>query len=121
MKLMGKCKKLRIYLDEDLRLGKVPLYRAILEIFLKEGAAGATLFKGHEGFGFSHHIHTSRILEMTERLPMVVEVVERPGKLLKALNLIEEILPPHCLVTLEDVKVLHYDSPSGKHSKTKRL
>ena len=119
MKLTGKRKKLRIYLDEDLRMGKVPLYRAILEIFLKEGASGATVFKGHEGFGFSHQLHTSRIIEMTERLPMVVEVVEEPKKLQKSLNLIGEILPAHCLVTIEDVKVLDLFSPKGNPPKRK--
>jgi uncharacterized protein len=121
MELTGKCKKLRIYVDEDLKHGHVPLYHAILEILLKEGVAGATIFKGMEGFGSSHHIHTPRMIELTEQLPMVVEVVEKPKKLLKALNRIEEILPTHCLVTVQDVNVLHYHAPKGKHSKTSRL
>jgi PII-like signaling protein len=121
MELAGKCKKLRVYVDEDLKHGNVPLYHAILEILLKEGVAGATVFRGYEGFGSSHHIHTPRIIELTEKLPRVVEVVEKPHKLLKALNQIEEILPVHCLVTIENVEVLHYYHPNGKHAKTKSL
>ena len=121
MELSGKCKKLRVYVEEQLKHGHVPLYHAILEVLLKEGIAGATVFKGIEGFGSSHHIHSPRVIEMTEKLPMVVEAVENPQKLLKALNLIEEILPVHCLVTVENVEVLHYYHPDGKHSKTKSL
>jgi uncharacterized protein len=120
MKLTGKCKKLRVYVDEDFKNGIFPLYQVILGIFLKEGLAGATIFKGIEGFGSHHHIHKARIIR-TEQLPMVIEAVEKSKKLLKVLNQIEEILPPHCLVTLQDEEVIHYHSPNGKHTKTKKF
>ena len=120
MELSGKCKKLRIYVDEDVKYEHKPLYHAILEILMKEGIAGATVFRGIEGFGSAHLIHSPRILEITEKLPVVVEVVEKPNKLIKALNLIEEILPEHCLVTIDEVEVLHYYS-KGRHAKTKSL
>lgn len=121
MELTGKCKKLRIYVDEDLRHGRMPLYHAILEVFLKENLAGATVLRGLEGFGSSHKIHTPRLIELTEQLPIIIEVIDKPRRLLKALNAIEKILPQHCLVTVQDVEVLHYYSRSGKHRRTVRL
>lgn len=121
MKLQGKCKVLRIYVDEDLKWKNQLLYRAIVEGLLKAGLAGATVFKGIEGYGSSAHIHSSRILEVTENLPMMIETVDTPKQILKALNVVEPMLPKHCLVTVQDVNVLHYHAPQGKHSRTKRL
>ncbi len=119
MKLTGKCKKLRVYVDEDLKQGKVRLYHAILEILLKEGIAGATVYKGIEGYGSHHLIHNVRIIERTERLPMVVEAIEKPKKLLKALSLIEGILPPHCLVTLQDEEMIYHRLSKSKTPESK--
>jgi len=121
MKLQGKCKVLRIYVDEDLKWQNQLLYRAIVEKLLQAGLAGATVFKGVEGYGSSAHIHSARILEVTENLPMMIETIDTPKQILKALNTVEALLPKHCLVTVQDVRVLHYHAPKGKHSKTKRL
>ena len=121
MKLQGKCKALRIYVDEDLKLHNQLLYRAIVETLLNNGLAGATVFKGIEGFGSSAHIHSSRIMEITENLPMMVEVIDSPKQILKALNAVEPMLPQHCLVTVQDVRVIHYHAPKGKHSKSTKL
>jgi PII-like signaling protein len=121
MKLQGKCKALRIYVDEDIKWHNQLLYRAIVEKLLNTGIAGATVFKGIEGFGSSTHIHSSRILEITENLPVMIEVVDIPKQVLKALNAVELMLPKHCLVTVQDVKVIHYHAPKEKHSKTKKL
>jgi PII-like signaling protein len=121
MKLQGKCKALRIYVDEDLKWHNQLLYRAIVEKLLGLGIAGATVFKGVEGYGSSAHIHSARILEITENLPVLIEVVDVPKQVLKALQAVEPMLPKHCLVLVQDVKVLHYHAPKGKHSKTSRL
>jgi len=118
MKLQGKCQALRIYVDEDLKWHNQLLYRAMVEKFLNLGMAGASVFKGVEGFGSSAHIHTARILEITENLPVMVEVVDTPKQISRALKAVEPMLPKHCLVTVQDVKVLHYHSPKGKRSKT---
>ena len=120
MDVLGHCKVIRVYVDEDLKWEGKLLYKAIVDRLLKENISpGATVFKGVEGFGSSAHLHTPRIIEVTENLPMVVEVVDQPDRALKALNLIEEMLPNHCLVTVQDTQVLHYHSADGKHTKTK--
>ena len=114
MKLQGKCKALRIYLDEDLKWRDQLLYRAMVEKLLNAGLAGASVFKGIEGFGSSAHIHSARILEITENLPVMVEVVDTPKQISKALKAVEPMLPKHCLVTVQDLKVLHYYVPISK-------
>ncbi len=121
MGILGKCKVLRIYLDGEIKSGNQLLYHALVEKLLKSGLAGATVFKGIEGFGSSAHIHSARIMEITENLPILVEVIDSPKQILKALNAVEPMFPQHCLVTVQDVRVLHYHSPKGKHSKTSRL
>ena len=111
VKLQGKCKALRIYVDENLKCKGGLLYRVLVEKLLQAGLAGATVFKGVEGYGSSAHIHSAQILEITENLPVMVEVVDSPKQILKALNLVEPMLPTHCLVTVQDVRVIHYHSP----------
>jgi len=120
MKLEGKCKLLRIYVDEDIKFKNKLLYRAIVQELLNLRIAGATVFKGIEGFGSSAHIHSARILEITENLPVLIEVTDTPKQILKALNAVEPMLPQHCLVTIQDVKVLHYHAPKGR-ARAKRL
>ena len=120
MGIIGKCKMLRIFVDEDLKWHNKLLYRAIVDKLLELKIAGATVFKGVEGFGSSAHIHSARILEITENLPMLVEVVDKPPQIQKALRAVEPMLPKHCLVTMEDVQVIHYYAPEGRHSKSKK-
>lgn len=120
MGIVGKCKLLRIFIDEDLKWHNKMLYRAIVDKLLEQKIAGATVFKGIEGFGSSAHIHTARILEITENLPVLIEVVDNLKQIQKALNMVEPMLPKHCLVTLQDIQVIHYHSPGG-HKKTKKL
>jgi uncharacterized protein len=119
MKLTGKCKVLRIFLDENLKLKNQLLYRAIVRKLLDLKMAGATVFKAVEGFGSHAHLHDSGVLELSENLPMVIEAVDRPAQIRKALREIEPMLPTHCLVTIQDIQVLHYHLPEGKHKPAK--
>jgi len=97
---------LRIYLDEELKWKGQLLYRAVVEKLLKEGIAGATVFKGIEGYGSSAHIHSARILEVTENLPVMIEALDKAGSIQKALKSLVGMLPPHCLVTIQEVTVV---------------
>jgi PII-like signaling protein len=121
MSIVGKCKLLRIFIDEDLKWHNKLLYRAIVDKLLELKIAGATVFKGIEGYGSSAHIHSARILEITENLPVLIEAVDIPKQIQKALNTVEPMLPKHCLVTIQDIQVIHYQAPRGGHTKTKRL
>lgn len=118
MGIIGKCKILRVYLDEDLKWHNQLLYKAMIDKLLAAKIAGATVFKGVEGYGSKYHLHTPRIIEVTENLPVLIEVVDTPERALVALNIIEEMLPQHCLVTVQDMEVLHNHAPDGVHVKT---
>jgi PII-like signaling protein len=106
MASLKKQKVLRIYLEEKMKWKSQLLYRAVVEKLLKLGIPGATVFRGLEGFGASARIHEARILEISENLPIVVEVVAPGPVILKSLKSVKELIPKHCLVTVQDVHVI---------------
>lgn len=116
MELSGKCQVLRIYIDEEHKWQGHNLYHAIVERLVKEGLAGATVIRGIEGFGSSTLIHSAHWVDAADSLPIVVEAVDRHEKIASVLAWLPEMLPQHCLVTVGDVHVLHYYSPSGHHA-----
>jgi len=82
----GPARKVTVYVGEDVHLRGEPLYLALLNYLFYHGVSGATVTKGVAGFGAGHHMHTARILEMSENLPIKIEFVETAGKL-------DELLP----------------------------
>ena len=82
----GPAKKVTVYVGEDVHHHGEPLYVTVLNYLFSHSVAGATVTKGVAGFGSHHHMHTARILEMTENLPVRIEFIEEAGKL-------EQILP----------------------------
>jgi uncharacterized protein len=105
--LEGSGKRLRIYCGESDRYDHHPLATAIVERARHEGLAGATVFRGIEGYGASSRLHTARILALSDDLPIVVEIVDRDDRIRAFLPIIDEMLGDG-LVTLEDVDVLTY-------------
>jgi PII-like signaling protein len=98
---------LRIFIGESDRHGHQPLYEAIVLKARAEGLAGATVLRGVMGFGKHSILHTSKILRLSEDLPMVIEIVdsaERINGFLPVLN----VMITDGLVTLERVKVIQY-------------
>jgi PII-like signaling protein len=82
----GPAKKVSIYVGQDHQYHGESVYSAILEFLFYHKVSGASVTKGVAGFGADHHIHTDRILVLTENLPMKVEFIETPEK-------VEELLP----------------------------
>ena len=113
--ISGKCKSVRVFVAEDTKFDGKLLYQAIVERLLKEGIAGATVTRGIMGYGSAAHIHSIRFVEVMEHLPVMVEFVDVPARAKQALHMITEMLPKHCLVTVQDVHVAHYYVPDGKH------
>src|SRR6185312_5666988 len=72
---------LRIFVGESDRWNGKPLYEAIVLKARKEGLAGATVIRGPMGFGHSSHLHTSKILRLSEDLPVIVEIVDDESKI----------------------------------------
>ena len=107
MRLQGTGKRLTIYCGEADRHHHRSLADAVVELAREEGVAGATVVRGIEGFGASSHLHTTRILSMSDDLPLVIEMVDREDRILPILPRIEDMMGDG-LVTLEDVEVSLY-------------
>jgi PII-like signaling protein len=69
-------KLLRVFVDERDRAGAQPLYTAIVEFLRKKGVAGATVFRGIEGYGSHQQIHLAKVFAWVPNLPIVIEVVD---------------------------------------------
>ncbi|MEJ2402555.1 MAG: DUF190 domain-containing protein [Xanthomonadales bacterium] len=116
MEISGRAVRMRIYVGESDHLGHLPLYEAIVKRARDEGLAGATVLKGVLGYGASDHIRTSKLLDLSGNMPLVVEIVDRPDRIEAFRPVIAELME-ECgkggMVTLGDVEVVHYQP--GRH------
>ncbi len=103
---------LRIYFGEDDKSGRLPLYEAIVLKAREMHLAGATVLRGNAGFGHSSRIHTTKILRLSQDLPMVVEIVDDKEKIDAFLPVLDGMMSSG-LVTLERVQVLQYGAPGA--------
>ena len=109
MKIPEEGYLLRIFVGESDKHGHVPLYEAIVLKAREIGLAGATVLRGVMGFGRHSVMHTAKILRLSEDLPMVVEIVDSLEKIEAFLPILDTMVPEG-LVTLEQVRVIHYRS-----------
>jgi len=107
MKLPIEAVLLRIFIGESDRHGGLPLYEAIVLKAREAGLAGATVLRSPMGFGAASHLHTAKILRLSNDLPMIVEIVDDEAKINGFLPLLDEMISGG-LVTLEKVRVIHY-------------
>jgi PII-like signaling protein len=98
---------LRIFIGEDDKHNRLPLYEAIVLKAREMQLGGATVLRGHIGFGHSSHIHTTKILRLSQDLPVVIEIVDSQEKIDAFLPALDEMMGSG-LVTLEKVQVLQY-------------
>ena len=98
---------LRIFLGENDRHEHTPLYEAIMLKAREMGLAGATVLRGPMGFGKSSHLHTAKILRLSEDLPIVIEIVDSEEKIQSFLPVLDGMMGSG-LITMEKVKVLQY-------------
>jgi hypothetical protein len=100
---------LRIHASSTDRIGSILFYQYIVELARKKGITGATVYRGIMGYGSSSRISSSRFWELTEKLPVVIEMVDETLMLKSFYKEIEtELLSMRkgCLVTLEPLQVL---------------
>jgi PII-like signaling protein len=107
MKLEGDGFLLRIYLGEQDKWHHTPLYEAIVLEARKRGLAGATVLRGPMGFGAHSHLHTAKILRLSEDLPVLIEIVDKEDKINAFLPVLDEMMGDG-LVTVEKVRVIKY-------------
>lgn len=107
MKLPEESELLRVFVGESDRFEGRPLYQAIVEQARSRGMAGATVLRGLMGFGATSRLHTVKVLRISEDLPMVVEIVDRPERIEAFLPELEAMVPEG-LITMEKIRVVAY-------------
>jgi PII-like signaling protein len=112
-KFTGEKMLMRIFVGEAKRYGHRPLYEALVELFMSEGFAGATVLKGVAGFGAHRVYHTHKFLELSVDMPIVVEVIETQEKIDAILPKLDEMMESG-MVTLEKATVIRYTQQQEK-------
>ncbi len=104
---------LRLFVGERDKHGHQPLYEAIVSKAREHGLAGATVLRGLLGYGASSVLHTAKLVEISDDLPMIVEIVDSEENIEKFLPVLDGMLSSG-LVTLEKVRVLQYGLPKKR-------
>jgi uncharacterized protein len=105
--LQGPAQRLTIIVGESDTVEHRPLYTEIVHRAHAAGLAGASVFRGVEGYGASSRVHTTRILSLAEDLPVSVVIVDTAERIQAFLPQLEEIVADG-LVLVEDVQVVHH-------------
>ena len=106
-RLTGNALRLTVYIGENDTWHHKPLYAEIVHRAHAAGLAGASVFRGIEGFGASSLIHTSRLLSLSEDLPVAVVIVDDEERVRAFLPQLDELVTEG-LVTLDDCEVIRY-------------
>ena len=99
--------RLRVYVGQNAKVGHRPVYEAIVSQAKKSGLSGATVIRGMMGFGGSGVLHTSKILCLSENLPMVVEIVDTPERIESFVKEIDGMIQKGMAI-IEKVRVIAY-------------
>jgi|SRR5690242_4961699 len=98
---------LRIFIGEDDKFEHQPLYQAIVLKAREMHLGGATVLRGQAGFGHSSRLHTTKILRLSQDLPIVIEIVDAQDRIDAFLPELDGMMSSG-LVTIEKVQVLQY-------------
>jgi PII-like signaling protein len=104
---------LRVFIGESDRWQQWPLYEAIVLKARELNLAGATVLRGSMGFGASSRIHTTKILRLSEDLPIVIEIVDSQERIDALLPHIDQMVQEG-LVTIEKVRVIKYRAKGAR-------
>jgi hypothetical protein len=110
-----KAQLLRIFIGENDKIGPVGVYEKIVFSAKEHKLAGATVYKGIMGFGRTSRIHTSKVLRLSEDLPLVIEIVDVEEKINDFLPVLDDLLEKSNsggLVTVEQANIIKHFSPS---------
>lgn len=107
MRLEGHQKRLTIFVGESDHHGHTPLATEIVQRAHRAGLAGASVFRGVEGYGASNHIHTTRILSLSDDLPIAIVIVDTEEAIQRFVPELDELITEG-LVILDEVEVIKY-------------
>jgi PII-like signaling protein len=114
MKTEANAKLVMIYVNSTDQYHGRPLYQAIIQLCQQQGIAGASVMRCVEGYGAHHRLHTTRLLELSENLPVRIEIVDLKEKIDSFLEPLSKMIDEG-LVTISDVHILRF-SPEKKSS-----
>lgn len=104
-------KILKIYISENDRLSGTPLYVALINTLKESGIAGATALKGIAGYAAGDQVHAAKPLQVSDNLPVIIEVVDQEERLNAVLPRIASMVNKG-LIVLEDIQVVSYRHPA---------
>ncbi len=107
MKTQGPAERITIFVGETDQHHHKPLYTEIVHRAHAAGRAGATVLRGIEGYGASNHVHTARILRLSEDLPVVIVIVDTQERIDAFLPQLDDLISEG-LVVRESVDVVKY-------------
>src|SRR4051794_32291318 len=107
MKIEVNAKQVAIFINSTDQWHGRPLYTAIVHLCQQQGIAGASVTRCVEGYGAGHHLHTTRLLELSENLPVRIEVVDLPERIEPFLAALEGMISEG-LVTVSGVHILRF-------------
>lgn len=110
MRLDGPALRLTVLVGESDTWEHRPLYHEIVHRAHAAGLAGASVFRGMEGYGASHHIHTTRILSLSEDLPLAIVIVDAPDRIRAFLPQLDELVT-NGLAFVDEVEVIRHVGP----------
>jgi hypothetical protein len=114
VKLEGAAKRLTVFIGESDRYHRHSLCSEILDRARRGGLAGCSVFRGTDGFGATGHLHTARLLSLSEDLPIAIVIVDSPDRIEAFLPQLDELVTGG-LVILDDVDVIRYvANPAGR-------
>ena len=111
MRITGEGKLLRIFIGESDRYHGRALYEVIVRKARELGLAGATVWRGIEGYGAASRIHTTKILRLSEDLPVLIEIVDTEERIRAALTVLDALIDEAGgggLITLEKAEIIKY-------------
>jgi PII-like signaling protein len=114
MKLEGKAKMLRIHFGEDDQWQGQPLYQAIVERCRQLDIAGATVFRGIEGYGASTIIRRSHLFHFSSDAPILIQVIDTEQNIQRLIPELDAMVAEG-LVAVSDVEVIKYVHQEGQH------
>ncbi len=107
MKTEVNAKQVVIYINSSDQYEDRPLYSAIVQRCQELGLAGASVVRCAEGFGASHHLHTLRLLSLSENLPVRIEIIDVPERIEPLLKVLAEMIGEG-LVAVSDVHTFRF-------------
>jgi len=107
LKIEGDGQLLRIFIGENNRWEGKPLWEAVVLKARELGLAGATVLRGTAGYGAHSRIHTTKVLRLSENLPVVIEIVDKPERIEQILPLLDEMVEEG-MITLEKAHIIAY-------------